>query len=79
MTEHRPTTYLRGRVVATDAVIEDGVVEGDTIAWASPAAEAAGADWPDLRFHLASTARDGGSWRLLSQRPRSSHSSPQAR
>ena len=50
MTEHRPTTYLRGRVVTTDAVIEDGVVvvEGDTIAWVGPAAEAAGAGWPDL-------------------------------
>jgi N-acetylglucosamine-6-phosphate deacetylase len=49
MTEHQPTPYLRGRVVTPSAVIEDGVVvlQGGTIAWVGPAAEAARAGWPD--------------------------------
>jgi len=50
MTQHRPTRYLRGRVVTPVAVIEDGVVvlEGDTIAWVGPCGEAARRGWPDL-------------------------------
>jgi len=50
MTEHQPTAYLRGRVVTPTAVIEDGVVvlQGDTIAWVGPAAQAARQGWPDL-------------------------------
>ena len=50
MTEHRPTRYLRGRVVTPASVIEDGVVvvEGDTIAWVGAAAEAARHGWPDV-------------------------------
>ena len=49
MTKQRPTRYLRGRVVAPTAVIEDGVVvvEGETIAWVGPAVEAAGHGWTD--------------------------------
>lgn len=50
MTVHRPSRYLRGRVVTPDAVIPDGVVvvDADTILWVGPAAEAARAGWPDL-------------------------------
>lgn len=49
MSEQQPPAYLRGRVVTPVAVIEDGVVviEGDTIAWVGPAAEAARHGWPD--------------------------------
>jgi len=50
MTEQRPTRYLRGRVVAPTAVIEDGVVvvEGETIAWVGFAVEAVRHGWPDM-------------------------------
>ena len=50
MTVHRPSHYLRGRVVTPDAVIQDGVVvvDGDTILWVGPAVEADRAGWPYL-------------------------------
>ena len=48
--EQRSPHYLRGRVVTPTAVIQDGVVvlEGDTIAWTGPAADAGRAGWPDV-------------------------------
>ena len=50
MTEHQPTAYLHGRVVTPTAVIEDGVVvlQGDTIAWVGPAAQAVRQGWPEV-------------------------------
>lgn len=49
MTDDGPPRYLRGRVVTPLAVIDDGivVVDGDTIVFAGPAAEAGRAGWPD--------------------------------
>ena len=48
MTEHRLPTYLRGRVVTPNAVIDDGVVvvEADVIAWVGRADAARGSGWP---------------------------------
>jgi len=50
MTGARPRRYLRGRVVTSTAVIDDGmvVVEGELISWVGPATEAPRQGWTDL-------------------------------